>query len=110
MRNYPKIAVTTQNGDLMFLEQKDIVYCSSEGGFTHIFTIKNKKITVSKRLKTVLDLLSDNSFVRIHHSHIINLDYIDCYRKNRHALCSINHRNSTPYLKNKNDRFLRKIY
>ena len=40
-----------------------------------------KKIVVSRQLKEFDELLSENGFVRVHQSHLINVDFIFCYEK-----------------------------
>jgi len=55
------------------------MYCISDSNYTHIHLIDNKKILVSRTLKEIESLLADNHFLRIHHSHIINLQKIEKY-------------------------------
>ena len=75
-----KIALPTMDG-LQMLEINSIISCSSEGNYTH-FIIKNKKkITVSRTLKDVEELLEDYGFLRVHHSYLVNLDEVIKYVK-----------------------------
>ena len=69
---YPSIALNDGKG-LTFIHGKDILYCLSEGRHTHLHLTDGSIITVSKKLKEVGELLKDPAFVRVHHSHIINL-------------------------------------
>ncbi|MEM6319534.1 MAG: LytTR family DNA-binding domain-containing protein [Bacteroidota bacterium] len=68
------IAVTTNTG-LTFIKRSAIMYCLSDGAYTNIYLEGGGKLTVSKNLKEVKNTLDDHRFVRIHHSHLINLDH-----------------------------------
>ncbi len=80
MTKYPKIAISTNTG-MSFLHKEDILYCESDGSHTHVYLLNEEKITLSKRLKVVLDLLSDTAFVRIHHRYVINLKHVSKFEK-----------------------------
>lgn len=73
-----RIAVPTMEG-LYFIKIKEILYCISDSNYTHIYLINNKVILVSKTLKEIEALLIDNKFLRIHNSHLINLQKIEKY-------------------------------
>ncbi|MEL7124057.1 MAG: LytTR family DNA-binding domain-containing protein, partial [Bacteroidota bacterium] len=40
-----------------------------------------RKLLVSRTLKEYVDLLDDQSFYRVHQSHLVNLNYVDKYKK-----------------------------
>ncbi|CAN5425845.1 LytTR family DNA-binding domain-containing protein [soil metagenome] len=54
----------------------DIVRCESERNYTTFFMKDKKQIVVTKTLKEYEDLLEPSGFVRVHHSHLINLDHL----------------------------------
>lgn len=59
----------------------DIIRCESQGGYT-IFYLQNKEqIVVTKNLKEYEHLLEEYSFIRVHHSHLINFAYLKEYIK-----------------------------
>jgi two-component system LytT family response regulator len=68
------IAITTNTG-LTFVNRMKILYCLSDGSYTHLHLEDNRKLTVSKNLKEVAATLNDERFIRIHHSHLINLEH-----------------------------------
>jgi two-component system LytT family response regulator len=54
----------------------DIIRCESQGSYT-IFHLKSKEqIVVTKNLKEYENLLEEYSFIRVHHSHLINFAYL----------------------------------
>ena len=59
----------------------DIVYCQADGSYTHIYFLNGKKITTSKLLKNIEDLLPPQTFFRIHKSYLVNLNVIKRYSK-----------------------------
>jgi len=59
----------------------EIIRLQSEGSYTFFFLKDLKKITVSKGMKQYEELLCENGFMRIHHSHIVNLNQIRKYVK-----------------------------
>ncbi|GHB43417.1 LytR/AlgR family response regulator transcription factor [Mongoliitalea lutea] len=70
-----KIALQTGEG-LIFLKLDEILYLKADGSYTHFHLSNKEKIIVSKRLQEYEKLLELGSFMRIHRSHIINLDHI----------------------------------
>jgi two-component system LytT family response regulator len=59
----------------------DIIRCESQGAYT-IFHLKNKEqILATKNLKEFELMLEEHSFIRVHHSHLINFAYLKEYVK-----------------------------
>jgi two-component system LytT family response regulator len=75
-----KIAIPTMEG-FQLLAADSIISCESEGNYTHFFLKDKRKIIASRNLKDVEELLEDYPFVRIHHSHLVNINEVDKYVK-----------------------------
>lgn len=73
-----KIALPSSEG-LTFINVNDIIRCQADGSYTHFFFKDRKKILVSKKIKEYEELLSPYNFVRVHHSHLVNLDEVAKY-------------------------------
>jgi two-component system LytT family response regulator len=61
------------------LNLKDIQYLNSDLNYTTIYTHENERLVISKTLKEFEDTLCDNersTFMRIHKTYIVNLDYV----------------------------------
>jgi two-component system LytT family response regulator len=54
----------------------DIIRCESQGSYTIIYLTNKEQIIVTKNLKEYENLLEEYSFVRVHHSHLINFAYL----------------------------------
>ncbi|MBX2965289.1 MAG: response regulator transcription factor [Cyclobacteriaceae bacterium] len=75
-----KLALPTLTG-YRFIDLSEIVRLESDSNYTR-FHLKNEQpILVSKTLKDYEELLTAETFVRVHHSHMINLAHVQEYRK-----------------------------
>jgi len=59
----------------------DIVRCESQRNYTLFYLADHKQILVTKTLKDFEEMLEDFGFIRVHHSHLINLKYLKEYIK-----------------------------
>ena len=62
--------------------EEDIYYCRSEGHYTTFYTRQLGKVVVSKSIKKVQEILSEDIFVRCHQSYIVNKQHVLKYSKN----------------------------
>jgi len=73
-----RIALPTIEG-LQLVPIDSIISCDSNSNYT-VFHLKNgQKITVSRTLKETEEMLGDHSFLRVHNSHLVNLNEISKY-------------------------------
>jgi two-component system, LytTR family, response regulator len=63
------------------LRTNDIIMCKADGYCTVFHLINNRKTIGSKNLKQYEELLSGNSFLRVHHSYLINLHHVCGYSR-----------------------------
>jgi two-component system LytT family response regulator len=75
-----KIAVADLEG-VELIPHDEIVYCKSDGNYSKLFLMGNRKLTVSKALKHFSNNLPGTQFIRIHKSYLVNLNYIKKYLK-----------------------------
>jgi len=75
-----KIALPTMEG-LQMIDINSIITCASDSNYTNIFLKQGKKITVSKTLKDVEEMLEGYTFLRVHHSFLVNTNEIERYVK-----------------------------
>lgn len=69
------------NEELLVLDIADIMRLESDGSYTIFYTKDKKKYTTSRNMATYESRLLPHGFYRVHHSHLINLNYIDKYIK-----------------------------
>jgi len=70
-----KIALPQREG-YEFVQVSSIVYCQAEGAYTKVFINDKKPMLISRTLGDVEELLPVEMFQRIHHSTVININYI----------------------------------
>lgn len=75
-----KIALKTMER-IYSVDINDIVRLESDGNYTKVYLQDGKRIMVSRIMKEFDELLSDAGFVRVHHSHIINMNHLFCFEK-----------------------------
>lgn len=63
-----------------FIAIDEIMYLQADGKYTKIKAQK-ETITSSKNLKIFETLLPESKFLRVHHSYLLNLDYIKKFQK-----------------------------
>lgn len=75
-----KIAIPTMEGFLL-LAADMIISCASESNYTWLFLKDKRKIFASRSLKEMEEVLQDHPFIRIHHSHVVNINEVEKYIK-----------------------------
>ncbi len=70
-----KISLSTSD-KIIVVNLDDIVRCKSDNNYTEFFLTDNQKILVGKTLKYFADMLKEFDFIRVHQSHLINIQYI----------------------------------
>jgi two-component system LytT family response regulator len=73
-----KIALSTNNA-INLVDVNDIIRCESERNYTKLFFTDQKHLTLSKTLHQFELIFKHKGFIRIHKTHLINLNFIDQY-------------------------------
>ncbi len=85
LRNNPKtkskIALPTTYG-LEFVEIDEIIRCQADSNYTNVFFKNAKPLLICRTLKEVENILSNNGFIRIHQSHLINPTFLKKFVRN----------------------------
>jgi len=103
-----KIGLPTAEG-LVFEEIENIMHLQAESNYTFVYIRNKKKMTITKSLKEFEDLLPANIFCRLHHSHIVNLNYITKYYKGRGGYVELTDGTTVEVSTRKKDDFLEKF-
>lgn len=90
------------------VEIKEIIRCESDGSYTKFYLSDGKKILVSRQLKEFDDLLNGNPFIRVHQSHLININYFDYFEKSE-DMVFMKDKTSVPVSTRKKDQLLKLI-
>lgn len=105
---FNKIAISTLDG-LLFFEIKDIVQLEANSNYTTLHFVNGAKLVASKTLKDFEELLPTDIFFRVHHSHLINLNYIKRYIKGDGGQIELHNGNYVDVSRRKKEDFLKII-
>ncbi len=65
------------------IKLEDLIRCESENNYTHFFLKDGEKIMIPKTLKEFEMVLLQHEFLRVHQSHLVNIDFIAYYYSGR---------------------------
>lgn len=89
-------------GKTVFVDVDDILYCKSNGNYTELYLKEEKMQLLSKNLKEVEASLNHPDFFRVHHSYLVNLNYIREFVKNDGPYLVLQNGDSIPISRSKN--------
>lgn len=98
------ISISTSSG-FESVQSKSIVRCQADGKYTIIWMENNKKIISSKNLKEFEQTLSKNNFFRVHHSHLVNLNYVQSFKRSD-SLVILENGDEVPISQRKRKKFI----
>ena len=75
-----RVVFSTSEG-LEIVEIKDIVRCQSDNNYTYIYLSSGEHIFLSKTLKEVEQMIQSSTFIRVHQSHLVNINFIKRFVK-----------------------------
>lgn len=80
-----KIVLTTANS-VYLLSVQDIVRCQSDEDETCFYLANGEQIQAAKPLKEYAELLVDYNFIKIHKSHLVNLEFIERFDRKSQSM------------------------
>ncbi len=103
-----RIALPTTSG-YSFVKIRDIVRCEADNNYTNFFINEGGKFLVTRTLKEYENLLKDDSFVRVHQSHLINLDFVARYIKGEGGTVIMEDGSEVEVSRRQKERFLKRM-
>ncbi len=79
-KDNPRIALPIKEG-FEFVNINDIMRCEAMGNYTLVHAVSERKFVCTNLMKNYEELLPDNSFFRVHNSHIINIHYVKKFHR-----------------------------
>lgn len=105
-----KIGFQTK-GSINFYDFEEIIFLKAEGSYTTIFLTQNRTETLSKTLKEVISMFSDNqTFFRVHNSYYINLNHVAKYYKNQGGTIIMSNNKHVSVSRSKKEEILQKMF
>jgi two-component system LytT family response regulator len=103
-----RIAVSTLDG-LKFIDVKQIIHIQSDGSYSTLYLMNSNKIVLSKNLKDFEELLQPCGFLRIHNSHLINLNQVLRYIRGEGGEVEMSDGSTLPVARSRKEEFLGRI-
>ncbi|RNI29172.1 LytR/AlgR family response regulator transcription factor [Rufibacter latericius] len=97
-----KLPFATQEG-IIFVKPESIVHAESFRNYTTLFFSDTSKLTISKTLKEVEDLLEPYGFMRVHQSHLINMQQVSRYVKAEGGFIEMTNKVQVPISRQRKD-------
>ncbi len=88
---------------------QDIIRCESSGNYTRFYLKGEKPIMVSHTLKDYEEMLQEYGFLRVHQSHLVNLDHIKRYDKSDGGLLVMRDDKTVPVATRKKDFLMQEL-
>jgi two-component system LytT family response regulator len=89
-----------------FITIQNIVRCEARGSYTILFMNDGKFYTASKALKEYEDLLPSDIFFRVHHSHLVNINFIVKYHKGKGGIIEMSDKSLIPLAARRKNEFI----
>ena len=103
-----RIALPTTEG-LQLISLDSIISCASSSNYTILLMKENQKLTVSRTLKDIEEMLDDYNFMRVHHSYLVNVNEIRKYIRGEGGNLIMSDGSSVDVSRSKKDMLLKKL-
>jgi len=103
-----KIALPTLNG-YRFVNIKDIIRCEADNNYTNFFLQTTEQVIVTRTLKEYEQLLKSDSFIRVHQSHLVNLNFVTQYIKGDGGIAIMSDGSEVEISRRKKEEFLKSM-
>ena len=81
---------------IQVVDVANIIRCEADNAYTTFYLHDGPSVLVSKGLKHFEELLQGSNFMRVHQSHLINLDYISYFNKQDGGSLVMNDNSNVP--------------
>lgn len=103
-----KLALPTDEG-LIMVHLHDIVRCEADGNYTHFVLSSGETLLISRTLKEYDRLLSSMDFIRVHNSHLVNLDHVKRYKRGEGGEVVMSDNREIPVSRRKKNELIRRL-
>ncbi len=76
----PKVSLPTSDGIELF-DLHSIIRFQAKGSNTIAYMLDDQQLIIPRNLKKIEESLENGPFVRVHHSHLVNVDHIKRYSR-----------------------------
>ncbi len=101
-----KIVLPTQDG-FEVVQMQDVVHCEAYDNFTNFYFLNRPKMMICRTLKYYEELLNDMGFLRVHKSHLINVNHVVKYNKGKGGQVTMSDKTMIDVSPNKKEDFMK---
>jgi two-component system, LytTR family, response regulator len=95
--------------DIRIIKFEEVICCIAESNYTRIHLADGSKVVASKTLKEFETILHKPNFFRIHHSYLINLNFVQRINKMDGCMVELPHGLVLDVARTRKDEFLQKL-
>ncbi len=108
-KNMPQKIIINHSQGFSIIDIENIIRLEANSNYTKIYVNNNSEILSSKTLKEFEDILNQDSFYRIHKSHLINLNYLKEYSNLEGGFVLMNDNSKITFSRRRYQEFLDKL-
>lgn len=86
--HFDRISLPSSEG-LTIVNLREIIRIEAASNYSIVYLLNGETIVVSKALSQFEEILSDLNFMRVHNTHLINLNYVKKYTKGQGGLVTL---------------------
>ena len=101
-----KIVLPTMDG-FEIVKVNEIIRCKADNNYTELYLLNGKKHIISKTLKFYEDLLKEMDFVRVHKTHLVNIQYVKKYTKGKGGFATMQDGSEVEVSSSKKENFMK---
>ncbi len=101
-----KIVLPLQDG-FEVVNVRDVIHCEACDNFTNFYFLNKRKMMICRTLKYYEELLQDLGFLRVHKSHLININQVVKYTRGKGGQVTMSDKTIIDVSPNKKDDFLK---
>jgi len=94
---------------LQLISVSDIIRAEADSNYTHFHLAGGKHIIVSRTIKDYDTMLSGSGIIRVHQSHLVNMNYIDKFIRKDGGYLLLKNNSSVPVSPNLREKVLQAI-
>ena len=106
--NFSKITFPT-GSSFEIVPVKEIIRCDANDNYTHVVLTGDRKFLVSGTLKHYEELLPEKDFVRVHHSHLVNINHVKSFVKEDGGYAMLSDGSKVEISRRKKEDFLKRL-
>ncbi len=103
-----KVVFSTSDG-LEIVDTSTIYRCQSDNNYTNVYMDNDNKLFLSKTLKEVELMLESSKFLRVHQSHLVNIDFVKKFVKSDGGYLQMKNGDQVSVSKSKRDHLLARL-